>query len=121
MARPKMDKKIKRDKCVMVRFTDAEHDLITDYARDMHLSPAECVRERALHTRVTVKYDMATRLDDIKPLTEEFHKIGVNLNQIAHHLNAGDPMSEKTILEIRDYLEDLRNLRDEVLIMTDNL
>lgn len=121
MARPKMDQKIKRDKCVMVRFTDAEMDLIRNYAKDMHLTPAECVRERALHSKTTIRYDMAVSLDDIRPLTEEFHKIGVNLNQIAHYLNGGDPLMEKTLYDIRDYLEDLKNLRDEVLIATNNL
>ncbi len=110
MARPKIDKGIKRDQRMTVRFTDHEIKLIQDYARDMKLTPTECVRERCLHSSVSVHYDVVTRTDDIKPLTEEFHKIGINLNQIAHHLNSGDLVAEAVIGDIKEYIDRLRKL-----------
>ena len=115
MAISKKDKVLKRNHRMTVRFSDVEMELIQGYAKDMKLSPAECVRKRALHTKVTVHFDVETALDSIKPLTEEFHKIGINLNQLAHHLNGGGIMTDTIMIEIEDYLNDLRILRDKVL------
>jgi len=41
---------------------------------------------------------------ELKEFTYEINKIGGNINQIAHALNAGQSVSQETIAQIKDWL-----------------
>ena len=85
MARPKADPSIARTEHVSVRLSPLELAQLKDKAARSQRPMTDFVRAAALGKRVTVTEstapDFATR--------HELRRIGVNLNQIAHALNAG--------------------------------
>ena len=89
MARPKKEKSYEKSNRVTVRFTDAEMKEIQEKSGKLNMSVSEYIRERVNRGKVEYLFNRNRVLDDVMPLTEEFHKIGINLNQTAHHLNGG--------------------------------
>ena len=47
-------------------------------------------------------------------LTGEFHKIGINLNQIAHHLNGGYELTHPVADDLISREDDLRKLTNKI-------
>lgn len=64
-----------------MRVTEKEKAEFTAKAAAAGVALSEYLRKAALQIGVVHKYDQAA--------VHQFRKIGVNLNQIAHHLNAG--------------------------------
>ena len=48
---------------------------------------------------------------DIKDMTYEIHKIGVNINQIAHKVNITENVSNKELIEIKEALKEIWRLQ----------
>lgn len=48
---------------------------------------------------------------DIKSMTYEIHKIGVNINQIAHKVNINGNISNKDLIEIKEALKEIWRLQ----------
>lgn len=48
---------------------------------------------------------------DIKSMTYEIHKIGVNINQIAHKVNITGNVSNKELIEIKEALKEIWRLQ----------
>ncbi|CCX48723.1 ribbon-helix-helix protein CopG family [Bacteroides sp. CAG:927] len=67
----------------MVRFNDAQFDIIDIKSSRAGMSRSEYIREGALSATVT-----GVLSDEEKMLLHELKKLGPNLNQIAHHANA---------------------------------
>jgi uncharacterized protein (DUF1778 family) len=86
MARPKKAPEDRRDDMLGVRLTTAERAELERAAAVRGLSPAEFVRRRSLgyHLPPTTAAQQATA-----SLGSAFNRLGVNMNQIAHRLNAG--------------------------------
>lgn len=86
MARPKKQRQEKRSEQTKERWTLAEYAYLNQQARIAGVTRAEFVRRRALSRPVSAaptssSYDPA--------IISELNRIGVNLNQIAKHANAG--------------------------------
>lgn len=73
----------KKSNAVMVRFSDAQFDIIDIKSSRAGMSRAEYVREGALNATV-----VGVLSDEEKMLLHELKKLGPNLNQIAHQANA---------------------------------
>ena len=67
----------------MVRFSDAQFDIIDIKSSRAGMSRSEYVREGALNATVVGVFS-----DEEKMLLHELKKLGPNLNQIAHQANA---------------------------------
>ena len=78
----------KRDRQVKVSFNDTEFDIIDIKASRAGLSRSEYVRAGALSSVVA-----GVLSDEERMLLYELKKLGPNLNQIAHHANAGGYLS----------------------------
>lgn len=97
IGRPKVE--TVRDHYITIRVTAIEHFQFLDKARRSGVTPSAYGRSRILRGIARRKKTTASAaeqiwLDDVTPLVEailkawhELHKIGVNLNQIAHHCN----------------------------------
>lgn len=88
-----------------VRVTDAELIAIGDQARSAGLSLSDFVRQRLTRDRITPKAGIA----DARMLCE-INRAGVNLNQIARHLNRGQGVPA----DVGDVLAELRRVLDLV-------
>ena len=56
--------------------------------------------------------------ESIDQVCYEIHKIGVNINQLAHWANANQTISEKEITKLKEYIEKLWQLQNCILSST---
>lgn len=115
MARPKKEKELERNNRFTVRFTDAEMDVLRTAADTAGSTVSEYIREQAVRKTPTVSYNVNVSLSDLKPMAEELHKIGVNLNQIAYHLNRGGALTPQIENTVENRAAELYVLRQELL------
>lgn len=86
MGRPRKEEHERRIASVRADLTEAEKVFVQDQAAKAGLSEAEYTRRRVLGNPV----ESAATDRRIEPaLLSELNRIGVNVNQIARHLNAG--------------------------------
>ena len=71
-----------RERQLNIRLTDSEYDNIKAKAEYCGLTISDFLRKQ-IRDGVIIKYDRF----DIKELSNELNKIGVNINQIARHIN----------------------------------
>ena len=71
-----------RTKQLNIRVTDTEYERIVDKANYCSLSISDYIRKQAVDGAI-IKMETF----DIKELSNELNKIGVNINQIAKHVN----------------------------------
>lgn len=71
-----------RTKQMNIRVTNTEYEKIEEKANYCKLSISDYVRKQALDGAI-IKMETL----DIKELSNELNKIGVNINQIAKHIN----------------------------------
>lgn len=112
MARPKKEEP--RNKRITIRLTDLEYELFQAESERERMSIAEYVRHRAVHGKTEVRYKLYTGNDETKQLCEEFHKIGINLNQISKFLNSGGTVTDEIKKDIRSAISELFELRQKL-------
>ena len=98
----------KKSNAVMVRFSDAQFDIIDIKSARAGMSRSEYVREGALNATV-----VGVLSDEEKMLLHELKKLGPNLNQIAHQANAEGYLSvadkaENIVDDIAKYILKLK-------------
>ena len=98
----------KKSNAVMVRFSDAQFDIIDIKSSSAGMSRSEYVREGALNATV-----VGVLSDEEKMLLHELKKLGPNLNQIAHQANAEGYLSvadkaENIVDDIAKYILKLK-------------
>lgn len=88
MARPRATKTV-RDKHVSFRLSAEEHFKLMDKAEKSGMSVGDFLRARALQARrrKAREIEVAAPLPGELGLAQQLRKIGVNVNQIAHHCN----------------------------------
>lgn len=102
MARPRKEPHERRNAALPpVRMTDAELVAIGEQAQAAGLSLSDFVRQRVTGGRVLSR----PGLTDAR-LLSELNRCGVNLNQIARHLNRGQGMPA----DLNDVLSDLQGV-----------
>lgn len=89
---------------IHLRVTEQEKEQFTAKAAAAGLGISEYLRKAALQLGVIHKYDQAA--------VHQLRKIGVNLNQIAYHLNAGNSLEGDVLLAFRRCLAKLEKELD---------
>lgn len=113
MARPKKEElKTRR---ITIRVTELEYQTFMELAKKQKMTLAEYVRQQAIHGKIETHYDIKAGEDELKELCREFHKIGINLNQISRFLNTGGTVGKDMIREIRNLVSELFTLRQELI------
>ena len=115
MARPKKQKELRKEKLITVRLTDVEYEIIAENAKRAGKPIAEFVRDQAVHREVKIIYPIVVDLPELQPLTDQFQRIGDNLNQIAKYFNMKGLHSMAVRQEINACIMALMDLRKEVL------
>lgn len=107
MARPPLPKSERRDdRLPNLRVTASERALVEERADTAGLSLVEYCRHAIFKTRIAPK-----RGTTDQALLVELNRVGVNLNQIARHFNAGRDLSP----EFPDVLAEVRAAVQKVL------
>ena len=83
-----------RNEEIRVKVTSDELNYAKEKAKCCHLNLSEFVR-KAIMDSVIIKYDPF----DIKELSKELNKIGININQIAKHINEKGGAYERQDIE----------------------
>jgi len=97
----------KREIMLRFRVTEDERDLIYEKMRLLHTNNlAAYMRKIAIDG-----YVLAVDNSDIKAMTAEIQKIGVNINQIAKRVNSTTRIYEQDITEIKEALEEIWRLQ----------
>src|SRR5215212_10635906 len=86
MARPRKAPEEKREDRLNPRLTTAERVEIEQHAAILGISPSEFMRSRSLSYRLPASLAMQRH---VAALAVALLRLGVNLNQIARHMNAG--------------------------------
>ena len=96
------------------RMNEEEWKLSTSQAQKLGLSQSEFIRQAVFTAKVEVTirpvYDSAV-LDQI---AAEYGKIGSNINQIARHLNEGNPFTPQLQKNLNHCLADLSQLKRKI-------
>lgn len=103
-----------RTRVVQVRLTEAEYAEISAHADAALLTLASYVRATALDTPPPrARRRPAVEAVQVARMLAQLGKIGSNLNQIAHHLNAGHGTPNVAVARAA---EDVSALRDACMI-----
>ncbi len=94
MSRPAIEEKDRRVVQVNIRLTLLEHEMVLYYSKASSLSAANWIRRKIF----TGKFPDVKLSPINAAIYQELHKIGVNLNQAVHKLNAGEIPSELRII-----------------------
>ena len=103
--------KERRNKQLVVRFTESEYDAITSGAKNAGMSLSSYVRHLAVSGKVDVHYHLSHDSEDLGAILAQLGKIGSNLNQIARYFNRGGHSSrglEQRLSELTSGLFDIR-------------
>ena len=99
MSRPKKEEP--KNRRITIRVTETEYAIFTEEAEKQKMTLAEYIRQRVIHHKTETKYEISAGKEELKELLIEHHKIGINLNQIAKHLNSGGSATEEIVAEVR--------------------
>lgn len=108
MARPKVNDSERRLIQINIRLTTDENHRVQEFAAASGLSPANWIR-----TRIFTGKFPAPKLSPLDAsIYRELKRIGVNLNQVTHKINAGEFPKEylPQILELNRLLNKIINL-----------
>jgi Bacterial mobilisation protein (MobC) len=111
MARPRKAQAERRDDMVGVRMTTAERVQIAHHAAALGISPADFLRRRGLSYRLPASH-AAERAR--ASLGAAFNRLGVNMNQIARHLNARGGWSAALERNLQSLLERINAEMDKL-------
>ena len=105
---------IKKDRFVGVRLDMETFSQVEKAALAADLSISEYIRRVLTHRKITIKEEVVVDVPVVKQLIAALGKIGANLNQIAHHFNAGGVLSQQMYRETMKVYSDLYAMKDEI-------
>ncbi|OQW70197.1 MAG: hypothetical protein BVN34_02130 [Proteobacteria bacterium ST_bin12] len=96
----------KRLRRIEIRASNQEYHQLRDYAHSAQYSNlAQYLREAGLSNKEI--QSQTKKMEALRACQYELNKIGVNINQISHHLNANpdNPITEETLLVLMQIQE----------------
>lgn len=103
-----------RTHMVHARLNDAEWLQFMMQLDKLGVSQSDFIRQAIFTAKVIVTVQPVFNSEKLDEIAMQYGKIGSNLNQIAHHLNAGNPMQAKLMREVNHCLADLQTLKQTV-------
>ena len=107
MARPKKQNPPEKEHFIGLRVTNDLYEVMCKESESAGMNLSEYLRYIAVHHRIVYR---APIIHNNKPLISylaKMNKLGNNMNQIAHHLNAGLPLTESLAKELHTTLQAL--------------
>lgn len=103
-----------RTHMVHARLNDAEWLQFMTQLEKLGVSQSDFIRQAIFTAKVNVTVQPVFNSEKLDEIAMQYGKIGSNLNQIAHHLNGGNPMQAKMMRDINHCLSDLMVLKQKV-------
>lgn len=103
-----------RTHMVHARLNDAEWLQFMMQLDKLGVSQSDFIRQAIFTAKVNVTVQPVFNSKKLDEIAMQYGKIGSNLNQIAYHLNAGNPMQAKLMREVNHCLADLQTLKQVV-------
>jgi len=97
----------KRNVQIKFRVTEQERELIEEKMKLLHTNNLAAYMRKMAIDGYIIQVDHT----DIKAMTAELQKIGVNINQIAKRVNATGSIYEQDIAEIKGALKEIWRLQ----------
>ena len=104
----------RRNKQLVVRFTESEYASISSGARNAGMSLSAYVRHLALNGKVDVHYHLTHDSKDLGAILAQLGKIGSNLNQIARYYNRGGHSSKGLEQRLSELMSGLFDIREKL-------
>ena len=108
-----------REHVIKTRLSEEEYAAFKKQCEANGLSQSEYLRKAITGVKVETVIRIGginqEFLDSLNTTNREIIRVGTNLNQIAHSLNAGDEISFPILREIHDCVGDLTELRFDLL------
>ena len=95
---------------IVVRVTDDELRIINKKAEASRLNRTKYIIETLINGYVIVQ-----DLESLRNLTNEINKIGVNINQIAKHINTTNNIYKSDMEEIKAKVEEIYKIVESIL------
>lgn len=114
MNRPKKALPPAKEKRITIRITNVLYETLERDAQAAGLSLAEYARALLSNRKVLVKPEIVYNDQRILKALGDIGKIGSNLNQIAHQLNAGEAFSNSMSEQLRSLTKQLLQMRNEI-------
>lgn len=108
-------KEIKNNTMISLRLPKDDLEIWKDTSEKLGISLSEYIRQNVNKGRISYTIKNEVSFSQIKNLLAQYGKIGSNINQIAHHLNAGMGWSKPVLIALRNALGDLNSLNNEVM------
>lgn len=105
---------VAKDRFVGVRLDRESFSKVEEAAMATGLSISEYIRRALTRRKITIKEEIVVEVPVIKKLIAALGKIGANLNQIAHHFNAGGVLSQQMYRETMKAYSDLYSMKFEI-------
>ncbi|MDO5408954.1 MAG: plasmid mobilization relaxosome protein MobC [Lachnospiraceae bacterium] len=96
------------------RMNDAEWEQFLSQLEKLGVSQSDFIRQAILTAQVKVTVQPIYNSEVLDEIAAQYGKIGSNLNQIAHHLNAGNPLTARLMKDINHCLADLSGLKQKL-------
>ena len=114
MKRTKKNTSAPKTKSIQVRMTDDLYGILSQDARGARLSVSEYVRMLLMGKRPVIQQEVIYNDPRILKALGDLDIVGSNVNQIAHYLNQGGPVTEDLCNDIRMNLEKLKRMQMEI-------
>ncbi len=114
MARPKRIQPPTKDRRINLRVSNVLYDTLSKDAQASGLSLSDYIRSVLSNRKVIVKPEIVYNDPRILKALGDIGKIGSNLNQIAHQLNAGEAFSNSMSEQLRSLTKQLLQMRNEI-------
>ena len=95
---------------IVIRVTDDELRIINKKAEASRLNRTKYIIETLINGYVIVQ-----DLESLRNLTNEINKIGVNINQIAKHINTTNNIYKSDIEELKEKIEEIYKIVESIL------
>ena len=118
MVRPKKD--LSKPNMLTLRVSDTELDVINGYAKKSGLSRSAYLRKTVIGKTPPIKYEIVYNSPEILKIFSNLANITGNLNQIAHHLNAGRGWTDDLRREVNEAIIEVREMRKELKELAGN-
>lgn len=120
MARPKKTHPIAREHKFTIRLSPEEDELLDSRSEKAGLSRAEYMRSLIYGKTPSIKYEIVYNSPEILKIFSNLANITGNLNQIAHHLNAGRGWTDELRREVNEAIYEVREMRKELKELAGN-
>ena len=114
MARPKKEHAPVRGHKYTIRLSSEEDELLDTLARKAEMTKSDYMRSLISGRTPTIKYELVYNSREILKIFRNLGNISGNLNQIAHHLNAGGGWNDEMKKEVSGCIAQILHIRDEV-------